>query len=161
MEQLINAFLRALTEGGITSVRQMPMGLMPQLKAPVTAVGLSQATGLSQALYEYLGMWQKEDGTQTAIYGRRLEAEISLRVFCPRTLGAQRCMEEADQIVQILSGKIAGITLRQFTMGNCEFDTYADMFTCMISAQVDAYVYALTNDDETLFTDFILKGEAK
>ena len=55
-----------------------------------------------------------------------------------------------------LSVQLAGITV-----GACEYDAQSDCFVCPVRAQAQAYVYAVTDEDETEFTDFILKGAVK
>ena len=47
------------------------------------------------------------------------------------------------------------------TVGACEYDAQSDCFVCPVRAQAQAYVYAVTDEDETEFTDFILKGAVK
>ena len=37
----------------------------------------------------------------------------------------------------------------------------ADCYSCKVTAHALAYVYALANEEETEFTDFILKGEVQ
>lgn len=160
MEQLIQAFLAALSAVGITAVRQQPQLTLPLLSAPVTAVGLAGAKGEEQAFFEYLGELEQEGGT-VSLYGRRLEAEISLTVYCPKKLGGQRCRQEADSICQLLSGSLNGIRFAGFSVEPCRYEPESDLFRCGITVQARAYLYALPNEDETEFTDFILKGAAK
>ena len=157
MEQLIEAFLAALEDAGITAVRQMPLELLPRLTAPVTAVGLTEAKGLEQAFYEYLGLLEHQ-GNLCPLYGRKLEAQVRLLVCCPRRLGAARCMQEADTVCTLLSGQLPGIGLSGFRLGECRYEAESDLFTCAVTAEAAAYLYALTNEYETEFTDFILKG---
>ena len=46
-------------------------------------------------------------------------------------------------------------------MGACTYDAGCDCFLCPLTAQLKAYVYATANEDETEFTDFMLKGEIR
>lgn len=160
MEQLIQAFLDALEDADITAVRQLPALQLPDLTAPVTAVGLAGAKGLEQAFYEYLGMTEHRGGLMP-LYGRRLEADVTLAVYCPRSLGAAECTQEADRVCELLSGTIPGVTLGGFQIGPCRYEPDSDLFACVITAQAKAYLYAIPNEDETEFTDFILKGVPK
>ena len=157
MEQLIEAFLDALEEAGITAVRQMPPDALPRLTAPVTAVGVTEAKGLEQAFYEYLGLLEHQ-GNLVPLYGRKLEAQVRLLVCCPRRLGAARCMQEAESICVLLSDRLPGIGRGGFRVGECSYDAESDLLSCAVTAETAAYLYALANDDETVFTDFILKG---
>ena len=99
------------------------------------------------------------NGEERELYGRRLEAEIFLETVCPRRLGAEGCMEQTDAIVQRFSEPVNGVSLTEFTVGACAFDETADAFTMTVTAKLKAYLYALSEEDGTEFTDFILKGE--
>lgn len=157
MEQLIAAVMELLQEGGLVCVRQTPQSVMPQLRGPVTAVTLASAQAAEHALYEYLG--QTPDGR--SVYGRHLEARVRLTAVCPRALGSVRCQQEAGRAAELLSGRVRGVTLRGYTVDECVYDAGCDCFLCPVTAQVHAYVYATANEDETEFTDFILKGEIR
>lgn len=157
MEQLIKALLRALQDAGIVCVRQTPPGQMPQLRAPVTAVALAAARATQGAMYEYLG--KTPEGL--SLFGKRLEADVRLSVHAPRTLGSASCQQEVERIAGLLSGKLPALTLTGFTVGACAYDAGCDCFICPVTAQLCAYVYATANEDETEFTDFMLKGEIR
>lgn len=111
MDRLIEAVIALLRTEGIYAVRAFPQGAMPALKAPCTAVGLSRAKGAGRAVYTYLGMEENADGTQTPLYGRALETEIFLQVFCPRGLGAQRCMEEAERVTFFVTALLSAVCM--------------------------------------------------
>ena len=158
MEQLIEAILAALEAAGITAARQFPAGRLPHLTAPVTAVGLKAAKASDGTMFSYLGKTVRNE-EELELYGRELEAEIFLETFCPRRLGAENCMQQTNAIVQLLSEPVNGVSLTEFTVGGCGFDELADAFTMTVTADVRAYLYALSEEDGTEFTDFILKGE--
>lgn len=157
MEQLVTAVMAALQEAGIACTRQTPMGVMPKLKGPVTAVCLAAAKTAGGGMYDYLGL--TEDGQN--LYGRMLEAEVRLTTLCPRTMGSALCQKQTDEIAALLSGRIPAVALAGYSVGECSFDAASDCFTCQVTAQVRAYVYATSNDEETEFLDFMLKGEVR
>ena len=76
MEQLVTAMMGTLAQAGIVCARQTPQGQMPQLRGPVTAVGLVAARAMEHAFYEYLG--QTPEGEN--LFGKRLEADVRLTV---------------------------------------------------------------------------------
>lgn len=160
MEQLIKAMLSWLEGAGFAAARQMPEGMFPELEGTVVAVGMEKAEAKEAGLFSYLGVTEAE-GRQVSLYGRRLEAEISLEVMCPQRLGAKQCMQTADALLTKLAGGVEAVALRKLTMGGCRYEADADCFCCKVSAQAEAYVYALANEDETEFTDFMLKGEVR
>lgn len=160
MEQLIGAVLTWLEKAGFTAVRSGRNGFWPEFGAPVTAVGMGKSAAEPAGLFSYLGMTE-QNGKQTAIYGQRLKAEVLLQTYAPEALGAAACAQEADRLLTALSGGLAGLTVMGFTISPCAYDENADCYCITTSLQVQAYVYALANEDETEFTDFILKGEVQ
>ena len=101
------------------------------------------------------------DGKPVSLYGKRLEAEISMEALCPEEQGAKRCMQAADALVTKLSGGAPGLTISRICAEECRFAADADCYSCKVTAHALAYVYALANEEETEFTDFILKGEVQ
>ena len=161
MQELIRAICRLLADAGLTVVRQFYPGTAPELTGPVTAVGLQGAKSGAAAQFSYLGMREDDDGGCTALYGCELTAEVLMQVFAPRRGGSAACYAETEKVVAALSGGAAGIQLGSLTVGACSYDAESDCFTCPVRAQAQAYVYAVTDEDETEFTDFILKGAVK
>ena len=88
-------------------------------------------------------------------------AEISMEALCPEEQGAKRCMQAADALVTKLSGGVPGLTISRICAEECRFAADTDCYSCKVTAHALAYVYALANEEETEFTDFILKGEVQ
>ena len=161
MDRMIAAIIRAITAAGMHAVKAFPQGGMPALTKPCTAVGLLRAKGAERTGFSYLGVQETADGTRTPLYGKSLEAEIYLQLFCPRALGASACMQEAERLAAVLAAPIAGVRLGAFTVEACRYDAVSDCYQCRLCAQASGYLYASADEDETEFTDFILKGEVK
>ena len=127
--------------------------------------------GKLEQLIEAILKWLKQagfaavrrlpDGKPVSLYGKRLEAEISMEALCPEEQGAKRCMQAADALVTKLSGGVPGLTISRICAEECRFAADADCYSCKVTAHALAYVYALANEEETEFTDFILKGEVQ
>ena len=160
MEQLIDAVLQWLNGAGFRAVRRMPEGVFPELDGTVVAVGLEKAEAKNAGFYSYLGETET-DGKTVSLYGKRLEADISMETVSPETAGAKACMEAASTLLTKLSGGIAGLTLTEVSAEACRYEADADCYCCKVTAKALAYVYALANEEETEFTDFILKGEVR
>ena len=139
----MEAVLTWLKDAGFQAVRRMPEGEFPELFGAVVAVGLEKAEAADAGLYSYLGVTEM-DGKTVSIYGRRLEAQVAMEVVSPENLGAKACMEASSALLTKLSGGIPGLAIAK---------------TVMETAL--AYVYALANEEETEFTDFMLKGEVR
>ena len=161
MDELIAALLQALKNAGITAVKAFPEGMMPKLSGPVTAVGIQEMKSAANGAYTYLGMQTDAAGAARALYGRQLETQALLKVYCPRSAGGRACMAESERVAALLAGMAGSVQIESFSAGPCSYDAASDCFRCTITAKTRAYLYALANDDETEFTDFILKGEVK
>lgn len=160
MEQLIEAVLKWLREMGFSAGRRTPGGMFSPLEKTVVAVGIEKAEAKDAGLFSYLGETTL-DGKSVSLYGRRLEAELALEVLAPAALGAKGCMKEADALLTKLAGSIAGISLGKISVEACKFRADEDCFGCKVTVQAQAYLYALSNEEETEFTDFMLKGEVQ
>ena len=155
MELLIEALIAALEQAGLRAVKALP-----HLEKPVTAVGIAEAKSVDGP-YAYLGMQEDKNGALRALYGKTLETEAVLEVYCPRSLGGRACMEEAERVAALLGAPLGAVQIGSFTVGPCAYDALSDCFRCALTAKSRAYLYAAANEDETEFTDFILKGVLK
>ena len=160
MEQLIDAVLTWLKGAGFQAVRRMPEGEFPELSGAVVAVGLEKAEATDAGLYSYLGVTEI-DGKAVSLYGKRLEAEVAMEVVSPENLGAKACMEASGALLTKLSGGIPGLAIAKTVMEGCRFEVDMDCYCCKMTVTALAYVYALANEEETEFTDFMLKGEVR
>lgn len=160
MEQLIDAVLTWLKGAGFQAVRRMPEGEFPELSGAVVAVGLEKAEATDAGLYSYLGVTEI-DGKAVSLYGKRLEMQVTMEVVSPEDLGAKACREKAGALLTKLSGGIPGLAIAKTVMEGCRFEADMDCYCCKATVTVLAYIYALANEDETEFTDFMLKGEVR
>ncbi len=160
MEQLIDAVLTWLKGAGFQAVRRMPDGNFPELSGVVVAVGLEKAEATDAGLYSYLGVTEI-DGKAVSLYGKRLETQVTMEVVSPENLGAKACMEASSALLTKLSGGIPGLAIAKTVMDGCRFEADMDCYCCKMTVTALAYVYALANEEETEFTDFMLKGEVR
>ena len=154
----MEAVLTWLKDAGFQAVRRMPEGEFPELSGAVVAVGLEKAEATDAGLYSYLGVTEM-DGKTVSIYGRRLEAQVAMEVVSPENLGAKACMEASSALLTKLSGGIPGLS--KTVMEGCRFEADMDCYCCKMTVTALVYVYALANEEETEFTDFMLKGEVR
>ena len=138
----------------------MPEGEFPELSGAVVAVGLGKAEATDAGLYSYLGVTEI-DGKAVSLYGKRLETQVTMEVVSPEDLGAKACMEASSALLTKLSGGIPGLTIAKTVMEGCRFEADMDCYCCKVTVAALAYIYALANEDETEFTDFMLKGEVR
>ena len=84
-----------------------------------------------------------------------------MEVVSPENLGAKACMEASSALLTKLSGGIPGLAIAKTVMEGCRFEADMDCYCCKMTVTALAYVYALANEEETEFTDFMLKGEVR
>ncbi len=156
----MEAVLTWLKDAGFQAVRRMPDGNFPELSGVVVAVGLGKAEATDAGLYSYLGVTEI-DGKAVSLYGKRLETQVTMEVVSPENLGAKACMEASSALLTKLSGGIPGLTVMKTVMEGCRFEADMDCYCCKMTVTALAYVYALANEEETEFTDFMLKGEVR
>ena len=107
-------------------------------------------------------MGASDEGRRCGKLEQLIEAILKwLKQACPEEQGAKRCMQAADALVTKLSGGVPGLTISRICAEECRFAADADCYSCKVTAHALAYVYALANEEETEFTDFILKGEVQ
>ena len=156
----MEAVLTWLKDAGYQAVRRMPDGNFPELSGVVVAVGLEKAEAADAGLYSYLGVTEI-DGKAVSLYGKRLETQVTMEVVSPENLGAKACMEASGALLTKLSGGIPGLAIAKTVMEGCRFEADMDCYCCKMTVTALAYIYALANEDETEFTDFMLKGEVR
>ena len=156
----MEAVLTWLKDAGYQAVRRMPEGEFPELSGVVVAVGLEKAEATDAGLYSYLGVTEI-DGKAVSLYGKRLETQVTMEVVSPENLGAKACMEASSALLTKLSGGIPGLVIAKTVMEGCRFEADMDCYCCKMTVTALAYVYALANEEETEFTDFMLKGEVR
>ena len=156
MQAVIDAIVAALENADFAAVKSI-LTAAPAQSVQI-AVGVKSAR--QNGAYEYLGQRQV-DGQLLPYYGKNLALTVFFRVYAPRTLGCAACLENADALAAFLTQGISGVKLDKLTVGEARFDGQSDCFVCELTADCDGRIYATANEDETEFTDFILKGEAK
>lgn len=87
---------------------------------------------------------------------------LLVEVYAPRALGAAGCEEAAETITQAMMTALPeGLKLRTLQWGKTGWDKTTGMFRLDASAKYAAYFVAEAAEDETVFTDFVLKGAVK
>ena len=87
---------------------------------------------------------------------------LLIEVYAPRTLGAAGCEKAAETITQAMMTALPeGLKLGSLQWGKTGWDKTTGMFRLDASAKYAAYFVAEAAEDETVFTDFVLKGTVK
>lgn len=155
MESVLNAVLTALQEAGIPAVMAVHQGVMPRLTTPKAAVSLEKVRAANGSFYDYLGLEETEDRGLVERYGRKMEATLLISVFSPD------CRDVTGDIYPVLAAGFPGVTVGEMTADKPEFDAAADCWITSLRAELCAYLYAESQDDDEEFLEFTLEGELK
>lgn len=163
VKQVKRAVAAAIAAAGGAAEESYSAEKFKMSESAVTAVGVRETVIEPGGGLEYLGR-RTDEGTQEAreVYGRRMALKLSMDVFAPRTLGADGCEEAAERVMQALMTALPeGLRLRELHLGQTEWDKVTGMFRLRASAAYEAYFLCEMAEDETVFTDFVLKGTVK
>ena len=87
---------------------------------------------------------------------------LLVEVYAPRTLGAAGCEKAAEAVTQAMMTALPeGLKLGSLQWGKIGWDKTTGMFRLDASSKYAAYFVAEAAEDETVFTDFVLKGTVK
>ncbi len=159
MEQLIARLLALLREAGLPAIAAMPDEKAPRLKAPACAVQISKARLLPPGFAQYLGVQDDPEHGQMELYGARLSAELTIRVYSPTALGAQTCMEAAGRVMDALLHPQTGLRVQSLETEACSYSGPYDHFSVPVHVTAEAWVWTDSPEQVQLFTDFNLRGE--
>ena len=154
--QVKRAVMAAIAAAGGAAVESYSV---EQLKCYQTKETVIEESGA----IEYLGEKTDEKTQQpVSVYGRRMRLTLLLEVYAPRELGAAGCETAAETVTQALMTALPeGLKLKTIQWGKAGWDKTAGMFRLEANAKYAAYFVAEAAEDETVFTDFVLKGTVK
>ena len=161
--QVKRAVAAAIKAAGCAAIESYSEEQLKRYEAAVAAVGTKETVIEESGAIEYLGE-KVDEMTQemVAVYGRKMLLTLLTEVYAPRTMGAAGCEEAAETITQAMMTALPeGLKLRTLQWGKTGWDKTTGMFRLDASAKYAAYFVAEAAEDETVFTDFVLKGTVK
>ena len=161
--QVKRAVAAAIKAAGCAAIESYSEEQLKRYATAVAAVGTKETVIEESGAIEYLGE-KVDEMTQemVAVYGRKMLLTLLIEVYAPRTLGAAGCEKAAEMVTQALMTALPeGMKLRELHLGQTEWDKVTGMFRLRASAKYAAYFVAEAAEDETVFTDFVLKGTVK
>ena len=161
--QVKRAVAAAIKAAGCAAIESYSEEQLKRYEAAVAAVGTKETVIEESSAIEYLGE-KVDEMTQemVAVYGRKMLLTLLIEVYAPRTMGAAGCEEAAETITQAMMTALPeGLKLRTLQWGKTGWDKTTGMFRLDASAKYAAYFVAEAAEDETVFTDFVLKGTVK
>ena len=161
--QVKRAVMAVIAAAGGAAVESYSVEPLKCYQTAVAAVG-TKATVLEESgAAQYLGEKVDEATQETvSVYGRKMLLTLLIEVYAPRELGAAGCETAAETVTQALMTALPeGLKLRTIQWGKAGWDKTAGMFRLEANAKYAAYFVAEAAEDETVFTDFVLKGTVK
>ena len=143
--QVKRAVSAAIKAAGCAAIESYSEEQLKRYATAVAAVGTKETVIEESGAIEYLGEKVDEATQETvSVYGRKMLLTLLIEVYVPRTVGAAE-----------------GLKLRTLQWGKTGWDKTTGMFRLDASAKYAAYFVAEAAEDETVFTDFVLKGTVK
>ena len=120
---------------------------------------------LSEAFARYgmsVSVLHGGETAETKAFLQLVKRENGEKPFSVTALGAAGCEEAAETITQAMMTALPeGLKLGSLQWGKTGWDKTTGMFRLDASAKYAAYFVAEAAEDETVFTDFVLKGTVK
>ena len=157
--QVKRAVAAAIKAAGCAAIESYSEEQLKRYATAVAAVGTKETVIEESGAAQYLGEKVDEATQETvSVYGRKMLLTLLIEVYAPRTLGAAGCEKAAETITQAMMTALP----EGLQWGKTGWDKTTGMFRLDASAKYAAYFVAeAAEEDETVFTDFVLKGTVK
>ena len=161
--QVKRAVAAAIKAAGCATIESYSEEQLKRYATAVAAVGTKETVIEESGAAQYLGEKVDEATQETvSVYGRKMLLTLLIEVYAPRALGTAGCEKAAEAVTQALMTALPeGLKLRELHLGQTEWDKVTGMFRLRASAAYEAYFLCEMAEDETVFTDFVLKGTVK
>lgn len=155
--QISQAVIDALSEAGVQAMAAFPPERVKQYDGAVAAVSVGTAEGKAVGFCNYLGQaWDEEAGTVEELYGKQLEAVITVEIRAAR---ASLCEEGCAAAAEVLLGGLpAGIRAGELNWEAISWEKATGMFLRRGGLRCQAVFTARSQEDATAFLNFTLKG---
>lgn len=147
----------ALEEAGLPAVTAFPDRRAREYPGAVAAVSVGAAQGKNLGFCNYLGeVWDQESGTVRELYGKRLDAEITVEV---RGVRAAVCEEGCETAAEVLLGGLpSGIRPGELSWEALTWERESEAFLRRGRLRCEALFVARSSEEADAFLDFTLKG---
>lgn len=152
-----DAVRSALEQAGITALEAFPAERARSYEGAVAAVAVDTAESKTVGFCNYLGeAWDEEAGTVRELYGKRLDAVISVEVRGAPATVCNQGMETASEV--LLGGLPSGIRPGELSWEGICWEKETGMFLRRGRLTCQAVFVAKSSGTDGVFLDFILKG---
>lgn len=158
LESVLEAVIGALKKGGLEAGGEFPFESR-RLTGPWICVYAGDCRSLDSGFGGYLGLKARDDGSQTELYGRRLELELLFDVYAPlKAGGSELCRRTADKLRGLTETFPQGLRILELSGGRMTAEEGMGAYRCSFRASCAALFLAEAYGDEGEFSDFVLKG---
>lgn len=164
LESVVSAVVQALGAAGLEAVGAYPKRQLCCRGDSLVCVGVKSAKGMPAGFGAYLGLGvNPETGLKEELYGARCELALALDIYAGMSAenGAGECLRCAGLVGPALGALPEGIKISSLSFGQVRPDGDTGMFLCSGVLACSAHFIARAEDEDGVFTDFILRGSVK
>lgn len=158
LTQVRQAVIQALQEAGLEALAAFPDQYVRGAQGgAVAAVAVGAAEGRGLGFCNYLGeVYDAASGTVREVYGKQLEGEITVDVRAEQAADCEAGCETAAGV--LLGGLPAGIRPGELRWEALTWERATGLFLRRGRLRCQTVFLAESQEDGTLFLEFILKG---
>ena len=157
LNQIRDAVIAALKAEGLAAMAAYPDQAAMRYDCPAAAVAVETAESRTVGFSNYLGEERDpESGTVREVYGKQLDAVISVEMRGERAAVCEKGCETASEV--LLSGLPAGIRPGELDWEALAWERETGSFLRRGRLRCRAFFLARTEHEETMCLDFKLKG---
>ena len=156
LTQVRDAVIGALNAAGLPALAAFPAEEARQYETAVAAVDVGTVQGSSLGFCNYLGQTQDETGAVRELYGKQLEAEITVDVRAGRAAECQSGCETAADV--LLGGLPAGVRPEELAWEALQWERETELFLRRGRLRCRALFVAQAEEEGEVCLDFVLKG---
>ena len=142
LTQVRDAVIKALTTAGLPAMAAFPPQEARRYETAVATVDVGTVQGTTLGFCNYLGQVQDETGAVREVYGKQLEAEITVDIRADRAAACQSGCETAAELA----------------WEALQWERETEMFLRRGCLRCRALFVAQAEEEGEVFLDFILKG---
>lgn len=156
LTQVRDAVIGALTAAGLPAMVAFPPEEARRYDGAVVTVDVGTVQGTTLGFCNYLGQVRDETGAVRELYGKQLEAEITVDVRGSRAAVCQSGCEMAADV--LLGGLPSGVRPEELAWEALQWERETEMFLRRGRLRCRALFVAQTEEEGEVFLDFVLKG---
>ena len=157
LNQIRDTVIAALKAAGLPALAAYPDQKAVRQNCPTVTVAVEAAESRTVGFCSYLGQERDpETGSIRELYGKQLEAVIAVEIRGERAAVCERGCEQAAEV--LLSGLPTGVRPGELSWEALAWERETRSFLRRGHLQCRALFLAKTEDEETVFLDFKLKG---